>query len=121
MGIVTTSLGRAFLGSFRTKPRSAFGVPDLLALFLGRAIGSVLFGQKVFRPHVRVHLTSLCNKQVGSEIGFIDLLNLEIHFVMLYIEFVQNAKKLILIIIDLIIIERSVVNIENLVVCICSV
>jgi hypothetical protein len=62
MVIVTTSLWRAFLGGFRTKPRYAFGVPDLLALFLGRAIGNVLFGQQVFRPHVRVHLTSLCNK-----------------------------------------------------------
>jgi hypothetical protein len=58
-------------------------------------------------------LTSLCNKQAGSEIGFIDLLTLEIHFVMLYIEIVQNAKKLTLIIIDLIIQERSAVNIEN--------
>jgi hypothetical protein len=48
-------------------------------------------------------LISLCNKQAGSEIGFIDLLTLGIRFVMLYIEFVQNAKKLILIIIDLII------------------
>jgi hypothetical protein len=66
-------------------------------------------------------LTSLCNKQAGSEIGFIDLLTLEIHFVMLYIEIVQNAKKLTLIIIDLIIQERSAVNIENLIICICSV
>jgi hypothetical protein len=46
---------------------------------------------------------------------------LGIRFVMLYIEFVQNAKELVLIIIDLIIIERPAVNIENLIVCICSV
>lgn len=48
-----------FLGSFSTKPLYAFGVPGLLAMLLGGAVGSVLLGQKVLRPHVRVHRNPL--------------------------------------------------------------
>jgi len=36
MVIINPSLWKEFLGSLSTKPRYTFGVPDLLALFLGK-------------------------------------------------------------------------------------
>lgn len=48
-----------FLGSYGTKPLYAFGIPGLLSLSVGGLLSSILLGQKVFPPRVKVHRNPL--------------------------------------------------------------
>jgi len=58
--VVLDLLTVKFLGSFSTKPLYVFGVPGLLAMFFGGAIGSVLLGQKVLNLQAnKVHRNPL--------------------------------------------------------------
>ena len=53
-----------FLGSYGTKPLYAFGIPGLGALALGGFVSTLLLGQKVFPPRVRVHRNPLLSISV---------------------------------------------------------